>query len=75
MIRRGLQALISRRTHISKASLSLIFSGRRRATPAQAEKLEQAFIENGIPLNRWDLLYGAHKGQSLVRYLKCKDDL
>lgn len=70
---RGFQATVARQTQISRASLSLIFAGKRRATPEQARKLEKVFIENGIPLNRWDLLYGAKRGETLDQYLEKRE--
>lgn len=73
MKNRGFQTEVSRKTQIAKASLSLILSGKRRATPEQAEKLEKVFIENGIPLNRWDLLYGTERGETLDQYLKKRE--
>lgn len=73
MKNRGFQTEVSRKTQIAKASLSLILSGKRRATPEQAEKLEKVFIENGIPLNRWDLLYGIERGETLDQYLKKRE--
>ena len=73
MKNRGFQTEVSRKTQIAKASLSLILSGKRRATPEQAEKLEKVFIENGIPLNRWDLLYGIESGETLAQYLKKRE--
>lgn len=74
MQNRGFQARMSEKTLIPKASISLIFSGKRRATPAQAEKLEKVFIEMGVPLNRWDLLYGLKKGHTLNQYLKERNE-
>lgn len=74
MKNRGFQAIVANRTRISRASLSLIFSGKRRATLEQAQKLEKVFIENGIPLNRWDLLYGVKRGQTLDQYLGERDE-
>ena len=70
---RGFQATVARQTQLSGASLSLIFSGKRRATPEQARKLEKVFIENGIPLNRWDLLYGIERGETLDQDLKKRE--
>lgn len=70
---RGFQATVARQAQLSGASLSLIFSGKRRATPEQARKLEKVFIENGIPLNRWDLLYGIERGETLDQYLKKRE--
>ena len=73
MKNRGFQTEVSRKTQIAKASLSLILSGKRRATPEQAEKLEKVFIESGLPITRWDLLYGIKKGQSLQQLLERKE--
>lgn len=54
---RGLQAYLSKKTKISQATVCLLFSGKRRATPPQAALLEKEFITLGISINRWDMLY------------------
>lgn len=54
---RGLQAYLSRKTKIAQATICLLFSGKRRATPPQAALLEREFISLGISITRWDMLY------------------
>ena len=66
---RGLRAKLSLRTHISRSTITEIFNGRRRATVKQAALLEDEFVKRGIPLNRWDLLYGVKPGEPLELYL------
>lgn len=69
----GHQSRIARKTGISQPSINAIFRGKRRATPKQAEKLENEFLKEGIPLNRWDLLYEIKVGQTLEDYLSSKN--
>jgi hypothetical protein len=71
-IPRGLQALISRKCEIHKSTVSAIFAGKRRATPKQAAAMEEQFIKRGVPLTRWDLLYGVNiaDGESLDAYIQ-----
>ena len=66
---RGLQSRISRRTRIPRSTVCEIFQGSRRATVKQAAALEEEFVFRGIPINRWDLLYGVQRGQTLLEYL------
>ena len=61
----GLQSKLSRRTGISAPIISMIFSGKRRATVDQAKKLEEAFLHYGIVIVRLDLLYDVKTGESL----------
>lgn len=70
----GIQSLISRRCGITRSTVCSIFTGKRRATPKQAAAMEAFFISKGIPLNRWDLLYGVdvENDQSLANYLANK---
>lgn len=70
----GLQSVIAHKYHMNKATVSQIFSGRKRATVKQAAELEEFFLRRGIPINRWDLLYNVQCGQSLVDYLKQKGE-
>lgn len=73
----GLQRKLSRRSGIVNSTLCCIFQGKRRATIPQAEKLEAEFIRLGIPLNRWDLMYGVRVNkehpESLAEYLERRD--
>ena len=73
----GLQKKLSRRSGIINSTICYIFRGVRRATISQAEKLEAEFIRLGIPLTRWDLMYGVrvNKGnpESLADYLERRD--
>ena len=70
----GLQAKISKMTHISTVAINFIFNGRRRATVEQAEKLEAAFATLGIHINRLDLLYEVEPGQNLYDYLREREE-
>jgi transcriptional regulator with XRE-family HTH domain len=73
----GLQKELSRRSGIINSTISYIFSEIRRATIPQAEKLEAEFIRLGIPLDRWDLMYGVRVNkdnpESLADYLERRD--
>ena len=69
---RSLQSSISYRYGICKSTVSQIFSGKKRATLTQAAQMEEYFTRHGIPLNRWDLLYGVQRGQALAEYLERK---
>lgn len=71
-IQRGLQSLIARKCVIHKSTVSAIFAGKRRATPEQAAAMEEQFIKRGVPLTRWDLLYGVSivEGESLAEYIR-----
>ena len=62
----GLQSKIARITGIPQPTLSLIFLGKRRATPQQAALLEAEFLKRGINITRWDMLYRHQKGQKLL---------
>ena len=66
----GLRAKLAMRTRIARSTMTEIFSGKRRATARQAALLEAEFVKRGIPLNRWDLLYGVGAGESLKHYLE-----
>lgn len=73
----GLQNKMSRRCGITNSTVCHIFRGVRRATIPQAEKLEAEFIRLGIPLTRWDLMYGVRVSkehpESLADYLDRRD--
>lgn len=73
----GLQKKLSRRSGIINSTICYIFQGKRRATIPQAEKLEAEFIRLGIPLTRWDLMYGVRVNkdnpESLADYLERRD--
>lgn len=73
----GLQKKLSRRSGIINSTICYIFQGVRRATISQAEKLEAEFIRLGIPLTRWDLMYGVRVNkdnpESLADYLERRD--
>ena len=70
----GLQSSASRKCGIAKTTVCHIFNGKRRATLKQAAQLEEYFMMRGIPINRWDLLYGVNveEEQSLSDYLEEK---
>lgn len=76
MKERGFQAWVARKTGVSRSTITAIFTGKRRCTVAQAAKLEEIFILKGIPLNRWDLLYGYETSPggsvSIIDYLRKK---
>ena len=65
----GFQAWMARRTGESRVTINMIFRGKRRASVRVAALLEPLFLERGVPLSRWDLLYGVPEGQSLFDYL------
>lgn len=66
---RGTQSWYARKTGIARSTINAIFNGRRRPTPEQAAKLEALFIQKGVPLNRWDLLYGNPEGLPLPQFI------
>lgn len=72
----GLQNTIAVRTGVDRPTVNAIFRGKRRAGIKAAALLEHEFIKKGIPLDRWDLLYGikidADKPQTLAAYLRQK---
>ena len=70
----GLQAKIVHRYGINRSTVCQIFNGKKRATPKQAAMLEEFFMRRGIPLNRWDLIYGVdvEHGQTLKDYVNNK---
>lgn len=68
----GSQAWFSRKSGIRKEAVHAIFTGKRRATTEQAMKLEPWFAEKGVPINRWDLLYGDILGKHLGDYAEEK---
>lgn len=63
---RGFQAWCARKMRVNRSAVNMIFHGRRLCTPKQAAALEQLFIQKGIPLNRWDLLYGLENEQGIM---------
>jgi len=67
---KGFQAYLARRVHVTKAAINHVFRGEIRASVDMAAKLEHEFIRIGIPLTRWDFLYGMQPGQTLVDYVK-----
>lgn len=71
---RGFQNQCAVKTQIFRSTINLIFKGKRRATPHQAEKLEGFFLKKCIPINRWDLLYGMKEGQDIWDYFEKKQD-
>lgn len=70
---RGVQAWVSRKTGICFPVINQIFKGHRRATAIQAALLEEQFLKKGIPIGRWDLLYGVKKDQTLSEYAVLSD--
>lgn len=66
---RGIIVRISRELGILQPTVSHIFHGKRRATLAQAVKLEAFFINQGVPLTRWDLLFYIPRGMTLKEYV------
>jgi DNA-binding transcriptional regulator YdaS (Cro superfamily) len=65
----GLQGKIAKRTGLSAPIVNLVFTGKRRATPDVAAKMEEAFIHYGIDITRNDLIWGVKPGQSLIEYM------
>ena len=68
----GCKVFYARKTGIRVCTVSDIFRGVRRATLEQAAKLETAFAENGVPLDRVDLLYGYRQGVPLAALIEEK---
>lgn len=68
----GLQSSFVHRYNVNRSTVCQIWQGKKRATPKQAAMLEEFFTRRGIPLNRWDLLYGVGDGQSLADYVSNK---
>jgi hypothetical protein len=62
---RGLPSRLVKETGLPQPVISNILNGVRRATVAQAELLEGAFIRLGVPITRWHMLYGFEKGVPL----------
>lgn len=53
--RSGLQAKLSRKTGIPASTICCIFSGKRRATPEQAEALAPLLADVGVAITVWDM--------------------
>ena len=68
----GIQSKIARKLGVCRATVNAVFRGKYIAGRKLAEKLEQEFIRLGIPLTRWDIMYGVHEGETLADYLKRK---
>ena len=68
---RGMLSEVARQSRISMPTLSKIIHGDRRATPEQAARLEGVLIELGLPVTRWDLLYGT-QGKDLIEYARAR---
>lgn len=54
---------------MGRVYLSKILTGDRPCPLWLAAKLEEYFIEHGIPMNRWDILYGVKRNQSFEDYV------
>lgn len=68
----GIQARIARKIGTSRQTVNAVFCGRQIASRKIAAKLEDEFVRLGIPLTRWDIMYGVKPGQSLAAYLDQK---
>lgn len=68
----GAKKYISVETKIPFATITRIFAGERRATVEQAAKLEPVMIRMGLPLTRWDFLYGLKIDENLADYAERK---
>jgi len=66
----GIGAYIARRCHTSPTNVCRILRGGILASPFMAAKMEEVFIELGLPLTRWDLLYGIGPDESLIEYAR-----
>lgn len=53
----GLQSYLARKTGIHQPAINTFFRGHRRPTPHQAALLEKEFVELGVSITRWDMLY------------------
>lgn len=70
----GIQAKIARKIGVCRATVNAVFRGKYTAGRKLSEKLEGEFVRMGIPLTRWDLMYGVRPGQTLSDYLKSKQE-
>jgi len=66
----GIGAYIARRCHTSSTNVCRILRGGILASPEMAAKMEEVFIELGLPLTRWDLLYGIGPEETLIEYAR-----
>ena len=71
--RRGAVQKIADHLGVTHGYVSNILSGRRRPSRDMAVKWEYYFLRTGVPITRWDLLYGRAKGESLSDYINRRD--
>ena len=65
----GIQRYIAEYTGIDQAIVCRIMRNERRASPEQAAALEFCFIRLGLPITRWDILYGPKPDEKLDDYI------
>jgi len=63
--RRGAKARLAQYIGVSRAYITQMFNGSRPPSLDAAAKLEVYFIRVGIPVTRWDMLYGREKGEGI----------
>ena len=52
----GIQSELARKSGITRSTIASIFSGKRRATPEQAELLAPLLALKGINIDRWAMV-------------------
>lgn len=70
--RRGGRARLAKYLGISDSYLSEILNGKKGVSKKLTLKFEAYFARTGIPMNRWDLLFGMRKGETFKEYLQRK---
>ena len=68
----GLQTRLARKLKVSRQTMNGFFTGKHTPTAKMAEQLETEFNKLGIPITRWDLLWGNKDRLPLADYLKTK---
>lgn len=63
--RRGAKTRLAKYMGCSKAYVTQMFNGSRPPSLKAAAMLELYFTRTGIPVNRWDMLYGREKGEGI----------
>jgi len=63
--RKGAKTRLAKYIGCSKAYVTQMFNGSRPPSLDAAAKLEVYFIRVGIPVTRWDMLYGREKGEGI----------
>ena len=61
----GVQTKLARKSGIARSTITSIFSGKRRATPEQAEILVPLLAALGLNVDRWEMV-SCPKGTKLM---------